>query len=282
MKLGNVLQENIHKGYVRDKKKSPYDFNEMIERKDKNQETEEVKTGTSQASLYDYQAMLSEHISYLREKLQHGDTEEKFQIGSEAMTIGEWNRLLDNFDSLQEEILQGMRERHEIQNEKQEREEALRKLFEEREWLEEVRTKPHNVERKEKENVYFSLADESGKIVYNGVTFFCDKKTNTLTLGDCRLPENCLRIPLEKGGSLLVNRNNLEDLLKAITMFSPEDQRRILEAIQKEKMVDSTLNELEIQKNDILKIGKPEEKEKLTGQESKEQKTEEEKRKLGI
>lgn len=282
MKLGNVLQDNVNKSYVQDNKKSFYDFKEIIERKDKNQETEEVKTGTSQASLYDYQAMLSEHISYLREKLQHGDTEEKFQIGSEAMTIGEWNRLLDNFDSLQEEILQGMRERHEIQNEKQEREEALRKLFEEREWLEEVRTKPHNVERKEKENVYFSLADESGKIVYNGVTFFCDKKTNTLTLGDCRLPENCLRIPLEEGGSLLVNRNNLEDLLKAITMFSPEDQRRILEAIQKERMVDSTLNELEIQKNDILKIGKPEEKEKLTGQESKEQKTEEEKRKLGI
>lgn len=282
MKLGNVLQDNVNKSYVQDNKKSFYDFKEIIERKDKNQETEEVKTGTSQASLYDYQAMLSEHISYLREKLQHGDTEEKFQIGSEAMTIGEWNRLLDNFDSLQEEILQGMRERHEIQNEKQEREEALRKLFEEREWLEEVRTKPHNVERKEKENAYFSLADESGKIVYNGVTFFCDKKTNTLTLGDCRLPENCLRIPLEEGGSLLVNRNNLEDLLKAITMFSPEDQRRILEAIQKERMVDSTLNELEIQKNDILKIGKPEEKEKLTGQESKEQKTEEEKRKLGI
>ena len=282
MKLGNVLQENINKGYVHDKKKNVYDFKEIIERRDKNQETEEVKTGTSQASFYDYQAMLSEHISYLREKLQHGDTEEKFQIGSEAMTIGEWNRLLDNFDSLQEEILQGMRERHEIQNEKKEREEALRELFEEREWLEEVRTKPHNVERKEKENVYFSLADESGKIVYNGVTFFCDKKTNTLTLGDCRLSENCLRIPLEEGGSLLVNRNNLEDLLKAITMFSPEDQRRILEAIQKERMVESTMNELEIQKNDILKIGNPEEKEKLTGQESKEQKTEEEKRKLGI
>ena len=282
MKLGNVLQENIHKGYVRNKKKSPYDFKEIIERKDKNQETEEIKTGISQASHYDYQAMLSEHISYLREKLQHGDIEEKFQIGNEAMTIGEWNRLLDNFDSLQEEILQGMRERHEIQNEKQEREEALRKLFEEREWLEEVRTKPHNAERKEKENAYFSLADESGKIVYNEVTFFCDKKTNTLTLGDCRLPENCLRIPLEEGGSLLVNRNNLEDLLKAITMFSPEDQRRILEAIQKERMVESTMNELKIQKNDILKIGKPEEKEKLTGQESKEQEEEKEKRKLGI
>lgn len=282
MKLGNVLQENIHKGYVQDKKNSSYDFKEIIERKDKNQGTEEIKTGISQASHYDYQAMLSEHISYLREKLQHGDTEEKFQIGSEAMTIGEWNHLLDNFDSLQEEILQGMRERHEIQNEKQEREEALRKLFEEREWLEEVRTKPHNVERKEKENVYFSLADESGKIVYNGVTFFCDKKTNTLTLGDCRLPENCLRIPLEEGGSLLVNRNNLEDLLKAITMFSPEDQRRILEAIQKERMVESTMNELEIQKNDILKIGKTEEKEKLTAQESKEQEEEKEKRKLGI
>lgn len=282
MKLGNVLQDNVNKSYVRDNKNSSYDFKEIIERKDKNQEIEEVKTGTSQASLYDYQAMLSEHISYLREKLQHGDIEEKFQIGNEAMTIGEWNRLLDNFDTLQEEILQGMRERHEIQNEKQEREEALRKLFEEREWLEEVRTKPYNLERKEKENVYFSLADESGKIVYNGVTFFCDKKTNTLTLGDCRLPENCLRIPLEEGGSLLVNRNNLEDLLKAITMFSPEDQRRILEAIQKERMVESTMNELEIQKNDILKIGKPEEKEKLTGQESEEQEEEKEKRKLGI
>ena len=44
MKLGNVLQENINKGYVRDKKKNVYDFKEIIERRDKNQETEEVKT----------------------------------------------------------------------------------------------------------------------------------------------------------------------------------------------------------------------------------------------
>ena len=93
MKLGNVLQEKTRGSYSYDNKKSSNDFSGMIGRKEKEQERDEPKASAEQATIYDYQAMLSEHISYLREKLQRGETQEKFQIGRQAMTIGEWNRL---------------------------------------------------------------------------------------------------------------------------------------------------------------------------------------------
>lgn len=283
MRLGNISQDKTGVNYyyaAKDKRNDFSEFGEVLQGKGQTEagETQQI-TGST---VNDYQAMLSEHISYLQERLQNGEEQQKIQIGNEEMTIGEWDNLLDNFDSIQEEILLGMRHRHEVQNEKQEREEALQKLFEDREYLEEVRTKPLHGKYYEKENTYFSMADESGLIVYNDVTFYCDKLTNTLKLGDCGIPQNCLIIPLEKGGSLMVNRNKLGDLMRAITMFSPEDQKRILEAIQKERMVGGTMTKLEVQKNEILDIGIPEEKETLTQRRSRKEEIEEEKWRLGI
>ena len=95
------------------------------------------------------------------------------------------------------------------------------------------------------ENSYFWLADENGVIVYKGTTFICDTKTNALTLGDCSKPNDCIRIALEGGGTLVVNRKNVEDLLDAIAMFSPEDRRRILEAVWVDRMAKGALRELE-------------------------------------
>ncbi|MCF0130168.1 MAG: hypothetical protein HUJ71_00500 [Pseudobutyrivibrio sp.] len=83
-----------------------------------------------------------------------------------------------------------------------------------------------------KKNVpYSSLADENGVIEYNGVTFICDYGKNTLNLGDTSDKSKCLYIPLEKGGSLVVNRDNLGVLQNAIGMFSAADIGRILRAI---------------------------------------------------
>lgn len=158
MKLDNIMQDKTNTVNYYGSKKSSFDFHQILEDKGKEND-DKVKNDSVESTVHDYQAMLSEHILYLQEKLQNGEIQEKFQIGNESMTIGEWNHLLDNFDSLQEEILLGMRERHEIQEEKQERKEVLRKLFEDRELLEELRTK-ENYHKKEKKE---ALADQKSK-----------------------------------------------------------------------------------------------------------------------
>lgn len=98
---------------------------------------------------------------------------------------------------------------------------------------------------------YGHLADEGGVIVYNGVVFVCNEKQNAICLGDVSNPDNVLTIPLEGGGSLKVNRDNLSDLAKAISMFSAEDQERIMRAIQKDKKVQQMKQEIEDEKSTV-------------------------------
>ena len=105
---------------------------------------------------------------------------------------------------------------------------------------------------------YASLADENGIIEYNGVRFVGDLENNALCLGDMTDYNNILNIPLSKGGVLKVNIDSLEDLSKAIGMFSPEDQNRIMRAIaqynriqQIKQQIDDETSGLEVlEKND--------------------------------
>ena len=100
---------------------------------------------------------------------------------------------------------------------------------------------------------YSELAKD-GEITYNGVVFVCDERTNSICLGDVSDPKDTLVIPLENGGSLKVNRNNLDELQRAIGMFSPEDINRILNAIAKDKKAREMQMELEEEKNDPKQI----------------------------
>lgn len=92
-------------------------------------------------------------------------------------------------------------------------------------------------------NTYFRLADETGVINYNGTIFTCDYKSNALKLGDCSNLRNCIQIALSGGGSLIVNKDNIDELINAISMFSSEDVARILRTVQKERMRQKALNE---------------------------------------
>lgn len=103
----------------------------------------------------------------------------------------------------------------------------------------------------EKKAPYSYLADESGVIVYNGVTFICNDKKQQICLGDMTDSKNVLTIPLSKGGSLKVNRDNLGELAKAIGMFSPEDVERILRAIAR----DNKAREMEMEIEDMKHKG---------------------------
>lgn len=108
-------------------------------------------------------------------------------------------------------------------------------------------------ETQEKKAPYSHLAKD-GMIQYNGVTFVCDDLRSRICLGDVSNPKNCLRIPMEAGGSLVVNRDNLEELSQAIGMFSPEDVNRIMRAIAQDTKCQQMQQEIEEEKNSIGKV----------------------------
>lgn len=98
---------------------------------------------------------------------------------------------------------------------------------------------------------YSFLADENSQIHYNGVTFQCDAKSNSLCLGDMSNEKQILTIPLSEGGSLKVNVNNIDDLAKAIGMFSGADQKRILDALALYAKTLNKKNEIEANINQV-------------------------------
>lgn len=100
-----------------------------------------------------------------------------------------------------------------------------------------------------KDKVPYGEMAEDGVIEYNGVVFVCDYDHNRLTLGDTSNEKDCINIPLSGGGSLLVNRNNIDALSKAIGMFSPEDVNRILRALAQDKKIQEMKKELDDMEN---------------------------------
>ena len=58
-------------------------------------------------------------------------------------------------------------------------------------------------------------------------------------------PANTITVPLEAGGSLVFNRENIGGLSRAITMFSGEDVRRIMTAIAQDAQCARKQNEIE-------------------------------------
>lgn len=111
----------------------------------------------------------------------------------------------------------------------------------------ESRIKSREIKTVEKQAPYSALAKD-GVINYNGVVFICDYEKNALCLGDMSNPDDVLSIPLSGGGVLKVNRDNIDDLSKAIGMFSPEDVNRILRAIAEDAQCKRKLNEIEDEK----------------------------------
>lgn len=100
-----------------------------------------------------------------------------------------------------------------------------------------------------KDKVPYGEMAENGVIEYQGVVFVCDYDHNRLTLGDTSNEKNCINIPLSGGGSLLVNRNNIDALSKAIGMFSPEDVNLILRALARDKKIREMEKELDDMEN---------------------------------
>lgn len=92
---------------------------------------------------------------------------------------------------------------------------------------------------------YSHMADDSNIISYKGATFVGNSENNTLCLGDMSDKNNVLSIPLSDGGTLMVNRDNIGQLAKAIDMFSPKDINRIMKAISTDAKARSKEAEIE-------------------------------------
>ncbi len=79
------------------------------------------------------------------------------------------------------------------------------------------------------EGAPYSYLAEDGIIDYNGVTFVCDKEK----------------------GSLVVNRDCVGSLMKAIGMFSPEDKVRIMKAVSLDNKIQEMKMEIDEDTNSI-------------------------------
>lgn len=90
---------------------------------------------------------------------------------------------------------------------------------------------------------------QGNKIVYNGVVFECDPEHHAISLGDVSDSRNVINIPLADGGVLLVNRNSIGSLGRAISMFSAKDVGRILRAIEEDKQIQKNQYTIEEEEN---------------------------------
>ena len=79
----------------------------------------------------DLTAQISAFRMELFNKLINNETEIKIQIGSQEMSIKEWDKLMNSIDNELETIHEALLEKEEKKSEK-EQEERIRKLFEER------------------------------------------------------------------------------------------------------------------------------------------------------
>lgn len=196
--------------------------------------------------------LMQQRKSQILEKLKNGDAEEAIVTGGNAFTESVWNKMLEGVDDYLEEVKEEQKVRFAKMDEEQQEKELLQKRLMEKEMQAESNVKEVLVARTGGSlDVPYGYLAKNGVIEYNGVIFVCDEMHNAICLGDMSDESEVLSIPLTEGGCLKVNRDNISDLAKAISMFSPEDIRRIMEAIatdakcqQMQQEMDETLNSI--------------------------------------
>lgn len=219
----------VYKAQVDREKKSVY-----VEEKDENGSVkgyevdpekvqEDTENELEEFSLEAWRKALDSYVDYVQDRIENGP--EKFQIGKSEFSVEEWDKLMKKIDN-------------DIDAVKEEQKQRAEKIINQK----------MNGENPGK---WYLLADDNGIVTYNGVTFTLDSEKQQLCLGDMDDKDNVLWIPLSGGGTLKVNRNNIDDLGKAIGMFSPEDINRILRAIAEDAQRRRKLNEIEDDKNSL-------------------------------
>ena len=196
--------------------------------------------------------LMQQRKSQILEKLKNGDAEEAIVTGGNAFTESVWKKMLEGLDNYLDEVKEEQQIRFDKMDEEQQEKELLQKRLMQKEMMTEANIKEVLVARTGGTlDVPYGYLAKNGVIEYNGVIFVCDEIHNAICLGDMTDESKVLNIPLSEGGCLKVNRDNLNDLAKAISMFSPEDIKRIMEAIatdakcqQMQQEMDETLNSI--------------------------------------
>ncbi len=110
---------------------------------------------------------------------------------------------------------------------------------------------------------YSAMANENGIIEYEGVIFQCDYENNRLCLGNVSDTRDCITVELEGGGVLIFNRANIDDLVRAIDMFSPADITRIMRAIAEDAKLRQIQMEIEDETSGEEVLDKPGDEEQI-------------------
>ena len=188
-------------------------------------------------------AELQKRKTEIQNRLQNGQSQDSTTIGGNSFTEDEWKKIIQKMDEYLTEVKQEQKERFE----KRDKEKEIQQFYEKMKMAEQYK-KPQAEKLTIQKHLDgediapYSYLAEDGVITYNGVSFFCDYE---ITLGDMSDEKNVITVQLENGGCLKVNRDNIEDLSKAIAMFSPEDIRRILVALQQDAKVRQMQQEIE-------------------------------------
>ena len=191
-------------------------------------------------------AELQKRKTEIQNRLQNGQSQDSTTIGGNSFTEDEWKKIIQKMDEYLTEVKQEQKERFE----KRDKEKEIQQFYEKMKMAEQYK-KPQAEKLTIQKHLDgediapYSYLAEDGVITYNGVSFFCDYENNAITLGDMSDEKNVITVQLENGGCLKVNRDNIEDLSKAIAMFSPEDIRRILVALQQDAKVRQMQQEIE-------------------------------------
>lgn len=197
---------------------------------------------------------ISERKKEIAEKVKNGETEPTFSIGAQSYTAKEWDKLIAKVDKNNEAVRKEQEQRKEAQEKEamEEKESGQTHLMD---VVAAGSTKRHIIIEKmngtyQPSFPYEAYAD-GDTITYNGVLFVGDKERNAICLGDMSNKGDVLTIPLEGGGSLMVNRNAIGMLAGAMSMFSPEDANRIMRAIADDNKAQETQQEIEDDKNSL-------------------------------
>ena len=200
----------------------------------------------------DAQLLIKQYKDTITQKVRSGEAEPAHMIGANAYTENEWDKLMKRMEDNVEIVKEEQQQRFE----KRDKQEDQKEIYEKLRFSTELQK---NLNLKEKimskidgygEFPYYYLAKD-GVIEYNGVTFVADPETNSIMLGDCSEPKNCIRVPLEEGGSLVFNRDNIGDITRAISMFSPEDINRIMRAISLDAKKQQMHDEIEEHEHEV-------------------------------
>ena len=197
---------------------------------------------------------INEKKKEIAKKVQNGETEPSFSIGAQSYTVREWDRLIAKVDKNNEEVRKEQEQRREdLEKEALEEKTAGNTRFQS--ILGTGDTKRNYFMEKMngtyKPSFPYAGYANGDTITYNGVVFVCDSEKNAICLGDMSNRGNVLTIPLEHGGSLMVNRDSIGMLAGAMSMFSPEDANRIMRAISEDKKAQEIQKEVEDDKNSL-------------------------------